>query len=280
MKICASWLAAGLLMSFVTLAQAEEGAISIKGSNTFGEELGPRLIAAFCAQHPDIQVELESRGSGSGISALLNGDCDLAATSRALNEDEQRLAQSRGIAIKPVTVGYYGVAVVVHEANPIKGLSDHAIRDVFTGVTTNWYAAGGRDAPVVVLIRDATGGTHLGFQELAMERLPYPASARGFASYTALADAVAADANAVGYVGMNLTKHPGLHALTVNGIPPNDMAVSEGLYPYVRAVRLYVRTGRQRESVERFMRFVRSKEGQRIVESVGFTPVSQPRPFL
>ena len=270
------WILAALCLALPLTAAAEEK-LSIKGSNTFGEELGPQLISAFRARNPGVAVAIESLGTASGIAGLLDGTCDVGATSRMMNEDEQRRAKSRGIHLKSSVAGYYGVAVVVHENNPLKNLSDRAVRDIFTGKTKNWKQVGGPDRPIEVLIRDATGGTHLGFQELAMDNRPYAATARGFASYTALADEIAANADAIGYVGMNLVAHPGLRALSINGVPPNDVAVNEGLYPYVRTVWLYTRAKPGHPLAERFVRFVRSKAGQGIVRSVGFVSADLPR---
>ena len=110
-----------------------------------------------------------------------------------------------------------------------------------------------------------------------MDNLPYATSARGFASYTALADEVEANPDAIGYVGMNLITHPGVRALAINGMPPNDIAVNEGLYPYVRTLRLYTRAKPAHLAASRFIRFARSKAGQDVVRSVGFVPTDLPR---
>ncbi len=276
MKTNLKWIVAALCLALPLTVHAED-TLSIKGSNTFGEELGPQLITAFRARNPGIAVEIESLGSASGIAGLLDGTCDIGASSRMINEDEQRRARSRKIDLKSSVVGYYAVTVVVNEANPLKSLSDRQVRDIFTGKATNWKQVGGPDRPIAVLIRDATGGTHLGFQELAMDNLPYATSARGFASYTALADEIEANPDAIGYVGMNLVTHPGLRALAINGIPANDIAVNEGLYPYVRTVRLYTRAQPAHPLASRFLRFVLSRAGQDIVRSVGFVPADLPR---
>lgn len=87
-----------------------------------------------------------------------------------------------------------------------------------------------------MLIRNATGGTHLGFQELAMARNPHVESAREFANYLDLAKKVATRPHAIGYVAMNPGSHAGLRAVSIYGIPPNDVSVNEGLYPYVRTL--------------------------------------------
>jgi hypothetical protein len=161
-----------LLLAATALATSAQ-TIRIKGSNTFGEELAPRLIAEYGKLHPDVLVDLEAKGSGSGILALFDRTCDIAASSRTMTEDEMRMARSRGIVLRNHTIGYYGVAVVVHPAHPVKNLTHAQVRDIFTGVVRNWKEVGGPDLAIQVHIRDPISGTYLGFQELAMERKPY-----------------------------------------------------------------------------------------------------------
>ena len=90
-------------------AFGDEEKITIKVSNTFGDELGPALVAEYRKQHPNVAIELESKGSASGFAALLAGECDMASSSRTANEDDQRLAKSSGIELKDYLIGFYGV---------------------------------------------------------------------------------------------------------------------------------------------------------------------------
>ena len=270
MKTRAKWLLAGLGLLCLAATTLAETAFSVRGSDTFGEELGPQLIAAFQKLHPDVTIDLESLGSVSGISALLEKSCDIAVSSRLFNDDEQRVARSRGIELNSEIAGYYGVAVVVNAQNPVKDLSDQAVLDIFTGKAVNWSQVGGPDRPIKVLIRDATGGTHLGFRNLAMQKQPYLDSAQKFANYAGLADAVAADPDAIGYVGMNLVSRPGLHPVSINGVPPTDAAVHTGTYPYVEPILFYTRSKTTLPDALQFIQFVCSKAGQEIVKSAGF----------
>ena len=271
MKTRTSWIVSGLWM-IAALAVHAEDQLSIRGSDTFGEELGPKLIAAFQEKNPASAIELESLGSVSGIAALLDKTCDVAVSSRLFNDDEQRIARSRGIELQSAIAGYYGVAVVVNAANPLKTLSNGAIQDIFAGKVTNWQQVGGPDRPIEVLIRDASGGTHLGFRALAMGHQPYAATARTFPNYTALAEAVAAQPDAIGYVGMNLISRAGLHPVSINGIPPSDVTVHEGVYPFVEPILLYTRAKSSNPAAARFVQFVRSKSGQDVVKAIGFVP--------
>lgn len=262
------------------------GKVVIRGSNTFGEELGPALIKAFQEERKDITIELTSEGSGAGITALLNGDCDIAASSRSLSEDEMRMASSRKIKLRNYTIGYYGVAVVVNPQNPVKKLSSGQVRAIFTGKITNWKQVGGKDGPIHVIIRDPVSGTHLGFQELAMERQPYTDKAKTFTSYQAMAEAIRNDPGAIGYVGMTLAAREGVRALAINGVEPSADTVTEQLYPYARQLRLYVNKARYSDGAAAFIGFVRSaKKGQSILEKLGYVrrahlkPVSGGEPY-
>lgn len=257
------------LLLAATVLAASAQTIRIKGSNTFGEELAPRLITEYGKLHPDITVDLEAKGSGSGVLALFDRTCDIAASSRAMTEDEMRMARSRGIVLRNHTIGYYGVAVVVHPALPVNNLTHAQVRDIFTGAVRNWKEVGGTDLAIQVHIRDPVSGTYLGFQELAMDRQPYLADATRHTSYHEIARAVTADAGAIGYVGMTLAAHNGVKALTINGVAPTAPNVADQLYPYARQMRLYT-DKKLNSATKEFIAYVRSVPGQTLLEELGF----------
>ncbi|MBU1694044.1 MAG: phosphate ABC transporter substrate-binding protein [Verrucomicrobia bacterium] len=271
-------LAMGCALVLAGMAQAAETRkIAIKGSNTFGEELGPALIAEFRKSRPDIEIDLESKGSTTGFTALFAGTCDIAASSRSVSEDERRLADSRKLRLRNYTIGYYGVAVIVHADNPLKNLSDRQIRDLFTGKTKNWKQIGGPDAPVNLYIRDPESGTHMGFRELAMGNRPYAKQAKMFDNYSSIAEAVAADPAGVGYVDMAVARRAGIRALSVNKVRPSVGTVNSGEYPYARQLRLYTLRGREAPTVKDFVGFVRSRQGQGVLTKLGYVRRFEPR---
>jgi len=257
-------------------AATEEARIVIKGSNTFGEELAPKLIAHYREGHPDVTIELEAKGSESGLAALLDGKCDIASASRWANEDEQRLVRSRGLRLKGRLLGYYGIAVIVNRQSVVEGLSDAQIRDVFTGTVRTWASLGGRDAPIHLYIRDPVSGTYLGFQEMAMERMPYASSAKRFQRYSDIADAVVKDPDGIGYVSMELAQNREVKALSVNRVSPSFYSVNEGDYPYSRGLRFYTLEGRESRAVQDFIAYVLSKDGQNVIKEAGFVGCFEP----
>ncbi|MCG3149144.1 MAG: Phosphate-binding protein PstS [Verrucomicrobiae bacterium] len=271
MKWCVG-LALALGMAWTGAVHAGEKVV-IKGSNTFGEFLGPQLIAEFRRENPGVEFEVETKGTASGIAALIAGECDLGAASRTISQDEWRLARSRGLRLNSFTIGYYGVAVIVNVANPVRSLTDKQIRDLFTGATTHWETGG----TVQLYIRDKSSGTHLGFQELAMAVKPYAASARAFDNDADIAKAVATNPNGIGYVGMHLLKELGVHPVSVNGVPPTTLAVNEGFYPYARLILLYVNQAKVTPPTRQFLRFVQSRRGQAVLERHGYVPAAGRR---
>ncbi len=247
--------------------------VVIKGSNTFGEELGPRLIAAYKQAHPDADIELESKGTSTGFMSLIKGVCNIAASSRPIVPAEQEEAKSRGVELTEAPIGAYSVAVLVHGANPVTNLSLEQVRDLFTGKVQSWKEVGGPDAPVHCYIRSPISGTYLGFQELAMEKKDYATNnLTALTNYAGIAQAVAHDPSGIGYATIQLASKPGVKAVAIGGIAPTMAAVKEGKYPYERLLHLYTRKAADAPKALEFIQFVQSAQGQRLVDEMGFVP--------
>jgi phosphate transport system substrate-binding protein len=249
-----------------------QGKIVVKGSNTIGEELGPRLIAEFKKDHPTAAFELESKATGYGLAALMAEQCNIAAASRPPIKDELELAKSRNIELNDHVIGSYSVTVIVNSASGIADLKHEQVRDIFTGVIQNWKDVGGSDAPIHIYSRDPVSGTALGFKELAMENKPYGSGVKTFTNYDGIASAVSQDASGIGYCSIGLTNKPGVKALAIDGIPPTVASINEGKYPYARVLHLYTNKGKEDASSKEFIDFVQSAKGQEIVAQTGNVP--------
>lgn len=249
-----------------------KGKIVVKGSNTIGEELAPRLIAEFKKNHPAASFELESKATGYGLAALMADQCNIAAASRPPIKDELELAKSRNIDLNDYVIGSYSVAVVVNSACGVADLKREQVRDIFTGVIQNWKDVGGADAPIHIYSRDPVSGTALGFKELAMENKPYAAGEKTFTNYNAIAQAVAQDAAGIGYCSIELTKTPGVKVVSIGGTAPSVASINEGKYPYARVLHLYTNKGKEDPAAKEFIDFVQSTKGQEIVAQTGNVP--------
>jgi len=251
---------------------APSGKITIRGSNTIGEELAPQLIAEYKKSHPIITFDLESKATGYGFGALMGGLCDIAGASRLPFKEELEMAQNRNVEYNDHVIGAYSVAVVVNAANPIGNLTREQVRDIFTGVIKNWKEAGGSDAPIHLFIRDPISGTHLGFRELAMENKPYADTSGLFTNYEAIVEALAKDTNGIGYSSFELEDNAGVKPVSIGGIEPNAGAVHKGNYPYARVLHLYTSKGHETPEALDFIQFVLSPQGQAVLTRTGYTP--------
>jgi len=246
--------------------------IVILGSNTIGEELAPRLIAEYKKEHPSVVFETEFKGTTYGLGALMVGRCDIAAASRPATTNEFELAKDRNVEFNDCVIGAYDVAVIVNSGNPISDLTKDQVRGLFTGTLQNWKDVGGPDAPVVLYIRHPISGTYLGFRELAMENKPYALHVKTHTNYTDLVQAVAQDANGIGYTAISLIDKTGVKPVAIAGIYPTVEAVKKGQYPYARVLRLYTDKATETPATREFIEFVQSERGQAIVNQMGFAP--------
>jgi phosphate transport system substrate-binding protein len=254
------------------------GKVTIRGSNTFGEELGPRLIAEYKKARPAASFDLETKGTSYGFGALSGGFCDIAGASRQPLKEELEVAQFRNVEFNDHIIGAYSVAVVVNAGNPVGDLTPAQVRDIFTGVVTNWAAVGGPDAPVHLFARDPVSGTYLGFRELAMENKPYASTPNLFTNYTAITAAVAQDANGIGYSSIELEKSAGVKPVSIGGVEPSAETVNNGKYPYTRTLHLYTRKGNESPAALDFIQFVQSEAGQKVLAEMGDTPLAKVSP--
>jgi phosphate transport system substrate-binding protein len=264
----------GAVLAGLILAGCSPGTppkIIIRGSNTIGEELAPRLIAEFKKQHPDVSFDLEFKGTTYGFGALLVDRCDLAAASRPVSTNELDLARGRGIALQEHVIGVYSVAVIVNAASLLANLTPEQVRDLFTGAAQNWKDVGGPDAPVHLYVRDPISGTHLGFRELAMENKPYALGLKTCTNYADIVQAVARDASGVGYVSFDQTTKPGVKPGAIGGVAPTAQTVNSAQYPYERVLRLYTSKGKESDVTRAFLDFVLSARGQEVVAQAGCT---------
>jgi phosphate transport system substrate-binding protein len=253
-------------------ALRNDGKVVIRGSNTIGEELAPQLIAAYKKDHPAITFDLETKGTGYGMGALLGGQCDIAGASRLPNADELELGRLRGVELNDYNIGAYSVAVVVNTSNTVGDLSKDQVRDIFTGKIANWKDVGGPDAAIHLYVRDPVSGTYLGFRELAMENKPYAHDPSMSTNYLGIVQAVAQDPTGIGYSSFQRSNADGVKAVTIGGVAPTIESVNKGVYPYARILHLYTSKTSEETAAHDFIQFVQSAPGQQIITQMGYVP--------
>src|SRR6266404_834418 len=263
-------LALAVLSAGTIAARADT--LVIKGSDTLGAKLVPQLAEEFKAQHPGTTFNVAAEGSTTGIAAITDGTAQIGMSSRPAKPEEIATAAAKGVNMKPTTVAYDGIAVIVNSANPIKGLTKKQVEQIFTGEVTDWSAVGGSSGKISVYTRNTSSGTYSEFKELAMKKRDYAPDSQKLAGNEQIAAEVGKNPNGVGYVGLAYTKASGIKVVPIDGATPSKESVLGKSYPYARPT-FYYTNGEPSGLAKEFVDFTLSDAGQKIVAQVGFVPV-------
>jgi phosphate transport system substrate-binding protein len=264
----AAWLAGLCACSVRGVPQPRE--IRIAGSDTM-LLLTRRWAEEFMRREPGLVVSVRGGGTGSGVEDLVRGDVELCAASRPLFPDEvQQLYERHRTLGVSFRCARDALGVYVHPDNPVRNLSLDELTGIFTGRITTWQALGGLEAPIEVLVRQPNSGTYRLFQELVLSEEPFYASAATQPTTAAVVASVLADRSAIGYGG--LAYGAGVALCRIDGVEPTPRNVRNGDYALARYLYLY--TVRPPKGwTRRFVDWVLSSEGQRLVDEVGYVPL-------
>lgn len=266
-------LAALLVLGLAATSMAAD--IAVKGSTTV-QPIMQKAAEAFMAQNKGVSISISASGSGDGAKALIDGSTPLAMMSREMKASEIEKAKAKGITPKQIVVAYDCITPVVHSSNPVKNLTMAQLKDIYTGKVTNWKEVGGADGAIAVVSRDSSSGTFEFWNEHVLKKERVYARAQMQASNGAVAQVVSKQKGAIGYVGLAYAGAPGLKAVTVEGVAGSVANTLNGTYPVSRGLYLYT-NGEPTGEVAKFVKFLLSEAGQKIVSSVKYVPVKAPK---
>lgn len=256
---------------FAGINGAWAGSININGSTTV-LPIGQKVAEAYMKEHPEVSISVSGGGSGNGIKALIDGTTDVAMSSRFIKDKEVQAAVEKGRYPVPFAVAYDCIVPVVHPSNPLKDLTIEQLKNIYMGNVKNWKEVGGPDSEVVVISRDTSSGTYEVWEEKVMNKERVYAGALLQASNGAVAQAVAKNKNAIGYVGFGYINKD-LKGLSVNGVVGNEQTTLSGQYPISRALFMFTQ-GWPQGDVLNFINYVLNpKTGQTYVKEAGFVPL-------
>lgn len=279
------WIFILIALTFASSASAaKDNSIQVKGSDTM-VNLAQAWAERYMEKSASDFVAVTGGGSGTGLSSLISGTCDIAMSSREIKEKEIALARQKGTSPYEIKAALDGLAVVVNPDNPVSQLTLAQLADIFSGRISNWKEAGGKDEQVVILSREVNSGTHVYFKEHVLRKND-PNSKEEFApralmlsSSQAIADEVAGNPAAIGYYGMGyISKKQKPLAIAKDEQSkyeaPRIENVINGKYPISRPLFLYT-NGAPQGRVKKFVDFTLSQEGQEIVLATDFVPVNK-----
>ena len=260
--------------------------IQFKGSDTI-VNLIQVWAEKFVEKYPLYNVSVIGGGSGTGFASLINGTCDIAMSSRRIEEKEKILAKGNNIYPVEFKVGLDGLAILVNKNNPVGKLTLEQLLDIFMAKITNWKEFGGEDRKIVILSRESNSGTHMFFKECVLRQNgknaedEFSVHSLMMSSSQSICDEIYQNPNALGYVGMGFLNDK-VKAISVaidessGYVYPTSESVMNGLYPISRPLYLYT-NGSPKGIVEMFIEYALSDAGQEVVMETDFVSIKKTK---
>ena len=237
------------------------GSITLAGSTSMEKVIGG-LAEAFEAANEGTTVTYNPTGSGSGITAVSEGRCDIGLSSRSLKEEEK----SQGL--QETVLAYDGIAIIVNPENPVTDLSLDQIAKIYTGEITNWKEVGGNDAEIVLIGREAGSGTRDGFESITgtEEACKYRQELTSTGDVIAT---VSQNPDAIGYASLAALKDT-VKAVSVDGVTASEATVKDGTYKVQRPFVLVTKEGTElSDTAQKFFDYATSADAAEVISAAG-----------
>ena len=263
--------AAAMLAALCTLPCWGQNKIVLDGS-TGMIPLAKALAVAYQQVSTDPQIELgQGLGTGARLKALADGKIQVALASHGIKADD--LAKDN---LRAIEVAKGAVVFAVNASVPLTEVTEAQLCDLYSGRAGNWKALNGPDVAVVVLTRPPTevDPEVIRAKIGCFKELKEVESVRVMARGSDMAKGLAETTHAIGMTSGTVVEQSGgkLRALAVNGIAPTADNVKTGRYFLTRDF-LFVVKAPPAPPVARFLEFVLSPDGDRVILANGAIPV-------
>lgn len=271
------------------------GNLNSIGSDTLNN-LMTLWAEGFRRQYPNVKIQIEGKGSSTAPPALIEGTAQLGPMSRKMKGKEIDAFEAK-FGYKPTAfpVAVDALAIYVNKDNPIQGLTIEQVDAVFSKTRrkgykdniTSWGQLGlsglFANTPVSIYGRNSASGTYGFFKKTVLENGDYKDEVKEQPGSASVVQGVTEDQAGIGYSGIGYLTS-GVRSLPLSmkaGQPfvePTYENATSGAYPLSRYLLVYVNKAPNQPLspiVREFLKYVYSREGQRVVIKDGYFPMSE-----
>jgi phosphate transport system substrate-binding protein len=281
-------LAAALVLACLAPAcrSRDRAVIQNTGSDTL-VNLAQAWAEEYAQVEPRVSVEVSGGGSGVGIAALIDGTVDIANCSRRFEPREIEEAR-KNTRKEPVefVVGYDALAVYVNKSNSIDQITLDQLAEIYAenGRITRWSQLGakvpaGADE-IIRISRQSNSGTYMYFREAVLgKKRDFKLGSRDMHGSKDVVELVANTPATIGYSGMGYST-PDVKMLRVArksgdaAFAPTVENTLNHTYPIARPLYMYT-LGNPTGAVKKYLDWIHSDAGQKIVVRSGYVPRSR-----
>lgn len=206
--------------------------------------------------------------TGGGVQGVAEGELEIGATSRELNEEETAL----GLVYTQLSDD--GLVIAVHPSVTIDGLTTQQVRDIYAGVYSNWTELGGPDLPITVLDRNEDESAKIVLREYVLgPDLVIAPEAVSLYYEPDMIQGVQSTAGAIGYfsLGYSISRDVPVRHLALDGVEPTVENIRAGAYRVVRPLGI-VTSPDAGDEIKAFLEWATSEEAQDLLRANGYSP--------
>jgi len=268
-----------MLLAFLLLACGDQNhSIKMKGSDT-EVNLAVNLAEQYTTEDAAFSIAISGGGSGIGITSLLNGQADIANSSRPLSEKEVAQFERKNIKVRTVIFAEDATAFVVHKDLPIESIDLETLAKIMKGEITNWNQVTSVDLPINIYGRQSSSGTHSFIKKKL--KIEFSNAAKEMTGNAQILEGIKTDKSGIGYVGAGYISHetatnPTVKVLSIQETPtspaysPIDaQAINNSLYFFQRPLYQFILENSW-EKVKPFIDFERSEKGKQLIKEHGY----------
>ncbi|MFC4099874.1 PstS family phosphate ABC transporter substrate-binding protein [Paenibacillus xanthanilyticus] len=226
---------------------------------------------------------ITSSGTATAYERLMDGEADMIFAA-APSEQQLAMAKRKGVELELTPVGREAFVFFVQADNPVKGLKLADIRRIYSGEVTNWQEVGGKNAAIRAFQRPENSGSQTMLQRVMKDyRLMTPPKETVAEAMAGIIEQTADYRNysiALGFsflfYATQMVGNGEIRLLEVDGVEPNRDTIASGAYPL--AADFYaVMAGTSNPNARALLDWIRSKQGQELVEATGYTRTAEAR---
>jgi phosphate transport system substrate-binding protein len=268
---------ASILVPQEALAGTNKAKLTVVGSTTVLPVVS-RAAEKFSKQHA-VVITVNAGGSGVGVNSVGSSRADIGMISRAISDKEQKHFAGGNLRVHKIGRDAVACAISseIYHAG-VTALSKSQIRDIYLGVIRNWNEVGGPDRLIVVIDKERHRGTRHVFMKyiLGDETARAPGSRLITGSNNEEQTKIAQSDSAIGLLSVAWLNDQvaGVGIISVGEtIHPTLANIQSGKYPISRDLSLVTR-GEPKGLAKKFLEYIISHDGQRIVADSGYVPIT------
>jgi phosphate transport system substrate-binding protein len=263
--------AVALLLLLGTAPALSQEKIALDGSSGM-LPLARALATAYQQKSPSSEVEIgKGLGTGARLEALAGNKIQIALASHGIKPEDVQKGN-----LKVIEIAKGAIVFAINASVPMTDITEAQVCDIYSGKVQNWQSLNGPNVPIIVLTRPPTevDPEVIRAKVKCFAQLKEVETAKVMARGGDMATGLADTPNAIGMTSMTVVEQSAgkVKALTINGIAPTPENVKNGRYFLTRDF-LFVTKDKPTADIKKFLDFVLSPEGDRVILANGAVPL-------